>query len=84
MREHGGAQVGDDALADDGDKIEAQRARDREHGGDRDHHGEILVDQSDPFGRKAEVDHAAHRERNRERRSAATSSATSAATTCPR
>ena len=67
VREHGRAQIGDDALADDGDEVVARRARQREHGRDRDHHGEILVDQPDALGREAEIDHAAHRERHRQR-----------------
>ena len=67
MREHGGAQVGDHALAEHGDEVVAQRARDREHRHHRDHDGEILVDQPDALGREAEVDHAAHRDRHRER-----------------
>ena len=46
MGEHVGAQVGDDALAERGDEVEARRAREREHGHDRDHHGEIAVDQA--------------------------------------
>ena len=43
--EHVAAQVGDDALAERDDEVVAHRARHREHAGDRDHHGEIAVDQ---------------------------------------
>ncbi len=62
------AQIGDHALAERGDEVVAQRAGAGEHGHDRDHHREILVDQPDPLGREAEIDHAPHRDRHRQRR----------------
>ncbi len=52
MREHGGTQIGDHALAEQRDEVVAQRARRREHRRDEDHHGEILVDQSDALAEK--------------------------------
>ena len=67
MREHIVAQIRDDPLAERRDEIEAQRTREREHGGDADHHAEIAVDQIALAG-KAEIDHAADGERHRERR----------------
>ena len=45
MREHGGAQIGDDALAERHHEVVAQRARQREDGHDDDQHAEIGVDQ---------------------------------------
>jgi hypothetical protein len=66
--EHRAAQIGDHALAQRGHEIETRRAGAREGGHDRDHHREILVDQFDPFGREAEVDHAPHRDRHRQGR----------------
>ena len=44
MREHVAAQIGDDALADGHDEVVARGAGEREHGDDRDHHAEIVVD----------------------------------------
>jgi len=67
MRKHGRAQIGDHALADDGHKVVTRRACGRQHARDRDHHGEILIDQPDALGREAEIDHASHRERHNQR-----------------
>ena len=61
------AQIGDDALAERGDEVVARGAGDREHGHHRDHHAEILVDQSGALGGEAEVDHAADRDRHHQR-----------------
>ena len=60
MGEDGGAQVGDDPLAEGHDEVVAQRARHREDRHDDDQHAEIGVDQLPPFGGEAEIDHAAH------------------------
>ena len=45
MAEDGGAQVGDDPLAERDDEVGAQRAREREDADDEDQHAEIGVDQ---------------------------------------
>ena len=66
MREHVVAQIRHDPLAERGDEIEAQRTRKREQGRDRDHDAEIAVDQVALAG-KAEIDHAADRDRHHER-----------------
>ncbi len=67
MREHVAAQIGDDALAERGDEVVAQRARGREHRHHRDHHGEIAVDQRCRLLGEAEIDHAAHGDRHDQR-----------------
>ena len=67
MREHVVAQIRDDPIAERRDQVEPQRTREREHGGDADHHAEIAVDQVALAG-KAEIDHAPDGERYRERR----------------
>ena len=66
MAEHLGAQIRDNPFAERGDEIEPKRARHREHEHDRDHHREIFVDQP-AFAGKAEIDHAAHRDRHGKR-----------------
>ena len=68
VREHGGAQVGDDALAERGDEVVARarspaRAPPRPRSSRRN-----TVDQPDALGREAEIDHAADRERHDQRR----------------
>ena len=60
-------KVGDDTLADDRDEVVARGARDGEHAGHQDHHGEISIDQPDAFRRETEVDHPAYRKRNDQR-----------------
>ena len=67
MAEHVAAQIGDDALAERGHEVVARGARQREHRHDRDHDGEIAVDQARALAREAEIDHAADRDRHRQR-----------------
>ena len=67
MAEHFAAQVGHDALAERGHKVVARGACQREQASDRDHHGEIAVDEVEALVREAEIDHAADRERHRQR-----------------
>ncbi len=61
------AQVGDDALAQPVDVVEARGAGDREDEADDDQHGEVAVDEQAVVGAEAEVDHPAHGHRNDER-----------------
>ena len=67
MREYVGAQIGDDALAQGSDQVVAQRAGDREHRDDADHHREIAVDQLHGLVGEAEIDHPANRHRHDQR-----------------
>ncbi len=62
MREHVAAQIGDDALAERGDEVVAERARQRQYRCDPDHDQEIAVDQRHAAGGEAEIDHAPHRD----------------------
>ena len=68
VAEHVAAQVGDDALAEPVDVVEARRAGDGQHQADDDQHGEVAVDEGAVLGAEAEVDHAAHGHRNGQRR----------------
>ncbi len=61
------AQIGDDALAEPVDVIEARGAGDRQHEADDDQHREVAVDEHAVVGAEAEVDHAPHGHRNDER-----------------
>ena len=67
MAEHFAAQVGHDALAERGHKVVARGACQREQASDRDHDGEIAVDEVEALVREAEIDHAADRKRHRQR-----------------
>ena len=67
-RVHGRAQVGDDALAEPGDEVEAQRGKHAEHCGGRQEREEIAVDGVGAAGRHALVDQVAQRHRQREHR----------------
>ena len=68
MREEVGAQIRDHPLTQDGDEVITNGARGREHRRDGDQRCEILVDELQPLGREAVVDHAPHRERHRKGR----------------
>ena len=68
MAKHFAAQIGDDALAERRDQVETHGAGECEHARDREHDREIAVDELDALMRKAEIDHAAHRDRHRQRR----------------
>ncbi len=68
VAEHVGAQVGDDALAQPVDVVEARGAGERENEADDDQHREVLVDEDAVVRAKAEVDHAPHRHRYDEHR----------------
>ena len=68
VAEHIRAQVGDDALAQPVDVVEARGAGEREDEADDDQHREVFVDEDAVVRAKAEVDHAPHRHRNDEHR----------------
>jgi len=60
MCEHISPQIGNHALAQPIDRIEARGARHRQHDPDPSHHCEILVNKSGILGREAQIDHPAH------------------------
>ena len=64
VRENVAAQIGDDALAERGDEVVAKRACQREHAADADHDQEVAVDQRETARSEAEIDHAAHSDRD--------------------
>ena len=65
---YGAADIGDDALADPGDVIEAHGGGDRHQRRDAEQREEVIVDEAGAFGREAVVDHRAHGERQNQRR----------------
>ena len=64
MTEDVAAQIGDDALAQPVDVVEARRAGEGEDQTDDDQHREVLVDEHAVVGAEPEVDHAAHGHRD--------------------
>ena len=62
------AQIRNYAFAKSSHEIETRRTGEREHRDDRNHDGEIAVDEIDAFPRETEIDHAAHSDRHDERR----------------
>lgn len=64
MGEDGVADIGDDALAEPHDEVEADGRTERQHGDDAEHDGEILVDQGGIGLGKAMVDDPADGDRH--------------------